>query len=104
MKYISHICGILYIIYEICYVIYITFILYIVKVHKYNQIFSHKNKILPFETTWMNLKGITLHEISLPEKRQILYYFFLYVECKKTHKNYNVLDTENRLMVARVKG
>ena len=27
-----------------------------------------KNKILPFETTWMNPEGIMLHEISQTEK------------------------------------
>ena len=30
-------------------------------------------KILPFATIWMDLEGIMLSEISLTEKRQILY-------------------------------
>ena len=32
-----------------------------------------KNEILPFVTTWMDLEGMMLSEISLPEKSQILY-------------------------------
>ena len=38
-------------------------------VHIYNGIlFSHKKEILPFATTWMDLVGIMLSEISLVEK------------------------------------
>ena len=34
-------------------------------------IFRHKNKILPSVTTWVDMEGTTLSEIS--QKRQILY-------------------------------
>ena len=36
-----------------------------------------KNDILPLVTTWMDLEGILLGEISQTEKRQILYDFTL---------------------------
>ena len=44
-------------------------------VHIYNGILlSHKKyKILPFGTTWMDLGGITLSEISQTEKDQYFY-------------------------------
>ena len=51
-------------------------------VYLYNGILlSHKkNEILPFATTWMNLKDIMLSEIS-QQKTNIIYH--LYVESKK---------------------
>ena len=44
-----------------------------------------KNEILPFATTWMDLEGITLSEISQRKTNTIL--FHLYVEhMKKQNK------------------
>ena len=40
-----------------------------------------KNEILPFATTWMDLEGIVLSEISQTEKDTVCY--CLYVESKK---------------------
>lgn len=36
--------------------------------HTYTGIFSHEKKILPFATTWMDLKDIVLHKKSQTEK------------------------------------
>ena len=36
-------------------------------IHTYT-LFSHKKGILPFATTWMDLEGIVLGEISQTEK------------------------------------
>ena len=35
-------------------------------VYMYNEI--KKNEVLPFTTTWMDLEGVMLNEISLTEK------------------------------------
>ena len=40
-----------------------------------------KNEILPFATTWMNLEGIMLSEISYRKTNVLCYH--LYVESKK---------------------
>ena len=48
----------------------------------YNQLLlSHKKEMLPFATTWMNLEGITLGEISQRKKNTVCYH--LQVESKK---------------------
>ena len=44
-------------------------------------IFSLNNEILPFVTTWMDLEGIILSEISQRKTNTIHYHF--YVESKK---------------------
>ena len=55
-----------------------------------------KNDILPFTTIWMDLKGITLSEISQTEKdRQILYDFTYMLNLKdKIHEQHNKTETE----------
>ena len=50
-------------------------------VHTYNGIllsYQKKNYILPFETTWMDLEGIALSEISQMEKDK---YFVISLIC-----------------------
>ena len=71
------------------------------------------NEILPFVTTWMDLEGITLTEISQTEKDK---YHMISLICRikkqkqnKTSKqrkqNRNrLIDTEIRLVVTRVEG
>ena len=39
-------------------------------VYVYNGILAIKTKILPFATTWMDLEGIMLSEISQTEKEK----------------------------------
>ena len=53
-------------------------------VHLHNGILhSHnRNETLPFATTWMDLEGAMLREISKPRKTNTVYYH-LYVESKK---------------------
>ena len=47
---------------------------------------SHKkNEILPFVTTWMDLEGITLSEISQKGKTSTVY-FHLHVKSKKQNR------------------
>ena len=41
----------------------------------------HKNEILPFATTWLDLEGTMLSEMSDRERQILLYH--LYVESKK---------------------
>ena len=41
-----------------------------------------QNETLPFATTWMDLEGTMLREISKPRKTNTVYYH-LYVESKK---------------------
>ena len=43
-----------------------------------------KNEILPFATTWMDLEGIMLSEISQMKTNTVCYH--LYVENKKWNK------------------
>ena len=51
-----------------------------------------KKKIMPFVTTWMDLEGIMLSEISQTEK-----WYHLYVETKKPI----FTEAESRLVVVR---
>ena len=44
------------------------------KINKTSNIFKKKNKILLFETTWLDLKSIMLNEISQTEKTNIVWY------------------------------
>ena len=44
------------------------------KINKTSSIFKKKNKILLFETTWLDLKSIMLNEISQTEKTNIVWY------------------------------
>ena len=60
-----------------------------------------KNEILPFVTTWMDLEGIVLSEISQTEKDNYHVIFLIY----RINKKAELMETENRLMmVARGKG
>ena len=47
-----------------------------------------RKEILPFATTWMDIEGIMLSEISQTEKRQILYNLTYVWNLKtQTHRN-----------------
>ena len=61
-----------------------------------------KNEILPFASTWMNLEGITLSEISQAETNTV--WFHLYVESKKQMNKHNKTETENKQVVVREEG
>ena len=51
-------------------------------VHIYSGILlSHKNEIMPFAATWMQLEIIILSEVSQTEKDKSIWYH-LYVESK----------------------
>ena len=50
-----------------------------------------KNEIIQFATTWMDLEGIMLSEISQPEKDK---YCMLYMESKKKKKKNDYKQTE----------
>ena len=55
---------------------------------------------MPSVTTWMDLEGIMLREMS----QTILYdltYMWTLTNNKKKKKNFELIDTENRLLVAR---
>ena len=47
-----------------------------------------KNEILPFATTWMDLKGITLSEIS--QRKTNTVWCFSYMKSKKCNKLVNI--------------
>ena len=55
-----------------------------VSLYIYNGILF-KNEILPFVTTWMNLEGIMLSEIS--QRKTNTVYYNLCVESKKKKRN-----------------
>ena len=51
-----------------------------------------KNEILPFDTTWMDLKGIMPNEIT---QRKIPYNFtYMWNLTSKQMKKYNKIETE----------
>ena len=56
-----------------------------------------KNEILPFASTWMNLEGITLSEISQAETNTV--WFHLYVESKKQMNKHNKTETDLQIQV-----
>lgn len=66
----------------------------------YNGIsFMHKKKEIPlFATTWMDIQGIMLTDISQSEKYK--YYIILYVGSKKRIHRYSEKST-HRLQVAK---
>lgn len=49
--------------------------------YAYNIMYTHTREILPLATTWVNLVGILLSEISLTEKNK--YHMLLHVKSKK---------------------
>ena len=54
-----------------------------------------KNEILPFDTTWMDLKGIMLNEIT---QRKIPYNFtYMWNLTSKQMKKYNKIETEPQI-------
>ena len=55
---------------------------------------SHKDKIMPFATTWMGLEAIMLSEIS---QRQVLY-DFTYIWDLKNRTNEKTKQKRNRLI------
>ena len=55
---------------------------------------KENNEILPFATTWMDLEGIMLSEISQRKSNTVLYH--LYVEFKEYNKLVNIIK-KNRL-------
>ena len=57
---------------------------------------TKKNEILTFVTTWMNLKGIMLSEISQAEKDK---YCVVYVKSKK--ERVKLIETRSRKVDAR---
>ena len=61
-----------------------------------------KNEILPFVKTWMDLEGVMLSEISQAEKDKYCM-FSLISGIWKTKQN-RLIDTENKLVVARGDG
>lgn len=62
------------------------------------QEFFHKEEILPFVTTWMGRRGITLSEISQKKKDK---HFTTSLICGTLKRKITkLIDTENRLMVA----
>ena len=56
-----------------------------------------KKEILPFATTWMNLEGIMLSEISQIGKNK---YCMISLTCR-TLKKAELTETETRMLVAR---
>ena len=60
-----------------------------------------KNEIMSFVTTWIDLEGILLSEISQTEKDKCAWNDS-YVESKK-YIDIDIIDTENRFLVARGK-
>ena len=99
--YIYNICDIYYI-YNIC-DIYIIYIYYLA---------IKKKEILPFATTWMDLGSVMIRETHRTEKdkthKMSLTWGILQKgkpkNQNKNKKNPELIDTENRLVVARDRG
>ena len=73
---------------------------------EYFSTIKQKESLL-FATTWMELQGIMLNEVSLDRERQILYSFtYMWnLENKTNKQNGNrLIDTENKLMISRWEG
>lgn len=82
----------------------------VIHTHTHREYYSNikDNEILPFATTWMDLKVIMLSKIKKKENNKSIW-SLLYVESKKNkteqlQKNNNLIDTENRLVFARGRG
>ena len=67
---------------------------YIYAIEYYSAI--KKNEIFPFETTWMDLEGILLSEMSGRE-RQILYVFTYMWNLKKKTNKYNKPKSDSQI-------
>ena len=65
-------------------------------VYMYNGILlgHKKNEILPFSTTWMELEGIMLNEISQTEKDT--YHMISLIIWNLKNKHNRLIDTENK--------
>ena len=66
-----------------------------------------KKEILPFVTTWIDIRGIMLSEISKKNPKQILYDIMWNLKKQKTNKKNpktELIDTKNRLVAARGRG
>ena len=68
--------------------------------HKYYSAIV-KKETLPFATTWMDLVGIMLSEISQTEKDK--FHIISIIRGKNPQQNdkFKLIDTKNRLVVAR---
>ena len=57
-----------------------------------------KNEILPFVTTWMDIEGIILNEVSQTEKDKYCM-FYLYAESEKQNQmnKHNKTETDSRI-------
>ena len=67
-------------------------------------LFSHKKEeILPFVTTWMDLEGIILHEISQTERKVPMVSLICGLSKEKSNQTQKtkLIDIKNRLVVAR---
>ena len=60
-----------------------------------------KKEIMSFVTTWMNLEGIILSEIS--QRKTNIEWFCLHVESKK-NKTVKLIETKGRKVVVRGQG
>ena len=70
-------------------------VIYIYTTEYYSDI--KMNEILPFATTWMDLEGIILSDISQTKTNTVCYH--LYVESKKIKqtKEYNKKETDSQI-------
>ena len=69
-------------------------------VYIYNGMLAiKKNKILPFETTWIDLESIVLSEIR--QNQRLCNFTYLW---NLKNRQTKLIGTEKRLMVARVGG
>ena len=60
-----------------------------------------KKEILPFATTWMDLEGIMLSEMSDGERQTLYDFTYIWNLKKNPQENRNrLIDTESKLVVA----